>query len=95
MLTYNRKALALCLLLDNMKRKYSVHPILSDRLINGKFHTLHNNVREYTEKFFQFNIMSQQSVNEIISLIGGHIQRQDTRWRPSIIPEERLSVTLR
>lgn len=76
-------------------REYWVHPIYSDRLLNGKFYTMHSKLLDYPKKFFAFYRMSITSFNELVKLIGPTIAKEDTNLRLSIPVEERLSVTIR
>ena len=77
------------------KRRWSTHPTLSHRLSIGNFHTSFNNHRIYLEKFFQYYRMSVTSFDELLSLIGENIVKQDTIMRQSIHPAERLVICLR
>lgn len=81
--------------LKKRNRKYSVHPLFSERLIYGKFHTIHSKLKDYPDKFFMFYRMSTSSFEDLIALTAHALKRQDTRLRNAISPEERLSVTLR
>lgn len=98
--TMSNKKVLVCALLyrhfkRDKKRRYCVHPILSDRLSSGIFHTLHSKLKEHPDKFFKYYRMSEETLNEIISFVGPSIKRQDTRFRCAISVEERVSVTLR
>lgn len=77
------------------KREYWVHPIYSNRLLQGKFYTIHSKLLDFPEKFFSFYRMSITSFNELVKLIGPSISKQDTHLRLAIPAEERLSVTIR
>ncbi|CAI6374003.1 unnamed protein product [Macrosiphum euphorbiae] len=77
------------------KKKYWVHPITSQRLLKGQFYKLHNELRSYPVKFFNFYRMSVKSFDDLLNLIRPSITYQDSKWRKAIPPEERLSVTLR
>nr|XP_034194211.1 uncharacterized protein LOC117610681 [Osmia lignaria] len=76
-------------------REYWVHPIHSDRLLRGKFYTMHSKLLDYPKKFFAFYRMSITSFNELVKLIGPAIVKEDTHLRLSIPVEERLSITIR
>jgi len=77
------------------KKKYWVHPLTSQRLLKGQFYKLHNELRSYPDKFFNFYRMSVKSFDNLLNLIQPFITYQDTMWRMAIPPVERLSVTLR
>ncbi|KAJ8940077.1 hypothetical protein NQ314_010911 [Rhamnusium bicolor] len=80
---------------NKRKRRYSVHPITAQRLSCGQFHTLFNSLRSYPDKFFSYFRMSISSFDELCSYVRPVITKQETNFRNSIIPEERLAVTLR
>ena len=77
------------------KRRYWVHPIISQRLIKGQFFKLHEDLRHNPKKFFNYYRMSITSFDELLRLIGPYITHQDTTWRRCVSAEERLSVTIR
>lgn len=77
------------------RKKYWVHPIVSQRLLKGQFYQIHHDLIEYPRKFFQYYRMSKNSFDELLRTIESTITYQDTRFRKSIPAEERLSVTLR
>ncbi|KAJ8935151.1 hypothetical protein NQ314_012969 [Rhamnusium bicolor] len=79
----------------NYNKRFWVHPINSERLLYGKFHTLHFKLKQYPDKFFAFYRMSVSSFEELLSLVGPSIKKEDTQLRCAISEEERLSVTLR
>lgn len=77
------------------KRRWSTHPVLSSRLTTGTFHTTFALHRQYEDKFFQYYRMSVSSFDELLGLVCGEIQKQDTNMKQSIQPVERLVITLR
>lgn len=77
------------------KHRYWVHPITSQRLLKGQFYKLFEDLCEHPAKFFQYYRMTKSSFDELLGIIGPSITYNDTTWRKSIPPEERLSVTLR
>lgn len=77
------------------KRRYWVHPIVSQRLLKGQFHKIYQDLRTYPDKFFDYFRMSMKSYDELIKLIGPRITFKTTNMRKPISPEERLAVTLR
>ena len=76
-------------------KKFWVHPIVSQRLLKGQFHTLHEDLCEHPEKFFNYYRMSKNSFNELLGTLSTKISYQDTVMRKCISLEERLSVTFR
>ncbi|XP_075711692.1 uncharacterized protein LOC142748488 [Rhinoderma darwinii] len=77
------------------RRRYWVHPIVSQRPRKGHFHTLYDDLRQHPEKFHNFCRMSISSFDCLLSDLGPGITLQDTNMRQCISPEERLIVTLR
>lgn len=59
------------------KREYWVHPIYSNRLLQGKFYTIHSKLLDFPEKNYSFYRMSITSFNELVKLIGPSISRQE------------------
>lgn len=45
--------------------------------------------------FYEYHRISRKNFQELLNLVAGDIQRQDTHLRSAIPPEQRLSVTLR
>lgn len=77
------------------KRRFWLHPLTTQRSEKGQFHKLYADLRSHPVKFFKYYRMSLKTFDELLELIRPGITRRDTRWRRSITPEERLSVTLR
>jgi hypothetical protein len=77
------------------KRQFWVHPIYSVRLSVGKFHVDFQRYRNYPDKFFAYYRMSVSSFDELLTLAGPSVSRQDTDWRRSMPEAERLTFTLR
>lgn len=77
------------------KRKFWVHPILSDREHRGQFYILHEDLRKHPRKFFNYYRMSEKSFLELLKIIGPKISYQNSKWRKCIPPEECLAVTIR
>jgi len=76
-------------------RKYWVHPINPDREESNKFNIFYENIRCYSEKFFEYYRMSISSFDELLEKIRPFIGKQNTIFRNAISPEERLTITLR
>jgi hypothetical protein len=78
-----------------VNRKWWVHPINSERLLNGAFYNLYNLLRADNAKFFNNFRTSQNTFDELFNKIKTNIMRQDTVMRSAIPAEEMLAVTLR
>lgn len=76
-------------------RKYWVHPINSDREEANKFNMFYENIRCYSDKFFEYYRMTISSFDELLEKIRPFIKKENTVFRNAISPEERLTITLR
>lgn len=61
----------------------------------GEFFNLVQELRGDEERFFTYFRMTTDVFDELLSLVGEQLYRPSTNFRPSISPEERLTVTLR
>lgn len=77
------------------KKKLWVHPFISDRSRSGIFFKLYGDLRKYPEKFFNYTRMSIASFDELLNLCRNDLTKQDTIFRKSISPEEKLFVSFR
>lgn len=78
-----------------ISKKFWIHPIVSERLLHGQFHTLHYELRQYPPKFFNYYRMSVSAFDELLQILGPCLTYSNTQMRECISPEERLSVTIR
>lgn len=79
---------------NRRRRKYHVHPILVDRLLEGEFCKLFSRLQEDEEKFFDYFKMSIKSFDELQARLHDTLKHSNM-FRASIQPIERLAVTLR
>lgn len=95
----SRKIIALIILRRRKMKKrfqeYWVHHILSDKLLSGKFYTMHSKLLDYPKKIFAFYRMSITTFNELVKLIGPAVAKKNTNLRLSMLVDERFSVTIR
>jgi hypothetical protein len=77
------------------KKRHWVHPILSNRLLNGQFYKLYEDLRNCRGKFFNYFRMSTQSFDKLLGFVGPRITHENTQLRLSVPPQERLAVTMR
>ncbi|XP_044146957.1 protein ANTAGONIST OF LIKE HETEROCHROMATIN PROTEIN 1-like [Bufo gargarizans] len=77
------------------RRRFWVHPVIANRQERGQFWALYETLRAHEDKFWAYTRMSITSFDELLGLLGTHLQRQDTFMRDSIPPAERLIITLR
>jgi len=72
-----------------------VHNISYRRVGIGEFHNLLDDLLKYEERFWRYFRMSSDTFKYILELIRTSIMKQNTNFRRSINPEERLMVTMR
>lgn len=75
-------------------RRYHVHPVIVDRLIEGEFITLFSKLREHESKFFEYFRMSIKSFDELLAKLEDFLKHQNT-FRIPVSPAGRLAVTMR
>lgn len=79
---------------QNKRKKLWIHPIISQRHLQGAFVLLYSNLREDERKFFNYFKMSIKSFNELHSKVENSLKFSD-QVRVSISSVERLCVALR
>lgn len=79
----------------NIKRRYWVHPLNTDREKIGQFKTFFENIKQYPDKFFEYYRMSISSFEELLETLRPYITKNTTEFRNPISAEERLTITLR
>ena len=77
------------------KRRFWVHNISSWRESFSEFHNLLDYLFTDEEMFWRYFRMSSDTFKYILELIHISIKKQNTNFRRSISPEERLMVILR
>lgn len=91
-----RLKVQLLLLGSKRSRRYWVRPINTSRRIESEFFRLVLEMKgSDPEAFFRYMRMDAASFDELVEILRPRIQRQRTRLREPISPEERLAVTLR
>lgn len=71
------------------------HEINKSREKCGEFFNLYEELRLYPTKFFEYTRMAVSTFDYILSKISAKITKEDTNFRKSISPEEKLFITLR
>lgn len=79
---------------NRRRRRYHVHPILVERLLEGEFCTLFSRLQEDEEKFFDYFKMSIQCFDELQARLHDTLKHSNM-FQASVPPIERLAVTLR
>ncbi|XP_064475663.1 uncharacterized protein LOC135389557 [Ornithodoros turicata] len=80
----------------NRKSRVWVRDLLLPRNEFGEFHHLVRDMRLGDgQDFFDYFRMSRERFDHLLSLVGPLIERQNTSFRQSISPAERLCITLR
>jgi len=77
------------------RKKFWVHPLVSQRLLKGQLHKLYKDLRIHPKKFFGYFRMTCKSFDELSSMIGPKITYRNIVMRASVPPDKRLAVTLR
>ncbi|PIO13041.1 hypothetical protein AB205_0216580 [Aquarana catesbeiana] len=77
------------------RRRYWIHPIIANRDNRGQFWAMYENLCVFEDKFFNYTRMLIASFDELLCLVYIHLERQNTSYRRSISPTERLIITLR
>lgn len=77
------------------KKKYWIHPFLQTRDETRHFEICFEDLKKYEDKFLGYMIMSFKSFEELLSVLRTFITKEDTRFRKSIKPEEKLTIVLR
>lgn len=72
-----------------------VRSIYLNRQQVGEYHTLFENIKKDSEKFFNYARMTLGSFEELLSLVMNRIYHPSCNYRETICPEQRLLVTLR
>ena len=72
-----------------------MHNISSRRESLDEFHNLLDDLLKDEERFWRYLRMSSDTFKYILELIRTSIMKQNTNFRRSISPEERLMATLR
>lgn len=81
---------------ENKKRRTIwVHEILKKRKTEGEFFTLYRGLADDETKFFQYFRMTKHTFQYILNKISSDIAKQNSTFRESISPIEKLAVCLR
>lgn len=81
--------------MNTFRKKKWVHEINLERRQYGEYHTLMPQLRQDEKRFYIYFRMTSETFDELLDLIKDDIKKQDTNYRESISPEERLSIALR
>jgi hypothetical protein len=81
--------------MKNKRKQFWVHPVISQRLLKGKFSSLYKELKTYPKKFFRHFRMSSATFDQLLVLLCPSRTFQDTYMGKSMPPEEGLAVTIR
>jgi hypothetical protein len=84
-----------CRIRAKRRKRFWVHPLVSERLLKRQFHKLYEDLRMHPKKFSGYFRMTGSSFDELLSMIRPKITYRNTVMWASVPPEERLAVTLR
>jgi hypothetical protein len=73
------------------RKRFWVHPLVSQRLLKGQFHKLYEDLHIHPKKFFGYFRMTCSGFYKLSSMIRPKITYQNTVMRASVLPEERLA----
>ena len=76
-------------------REIWVHPMNVERSRKGEYFTLYKDQQNFEDRFFENYRMTVQQFDYLLHLVSPLIRRQDTNYRVSISPEQKLVLTLR
>lgn len=91
----NNVSLLLLTLALKRKKRLWVHDINVNRDSLGEFHHLFKELEKDDVKFRKYFRLNKTQFQEVLSVIEEDIRKNDTNYRKSIAPEERLAVCLR
>lgn len=77
------------------RRRFWVHPLVRTRQEEGEYSTLYPHFINDDVKFYKYFRMSHGEYMEILSKIENGLRKEDTTFRKSISPTEKISVCLR
>ena len=76
------------------KRKWVLNTWKS-RPVEGEFYTLLPHLMDDETKFYEYFRMAQSTFNDLLKKLKDSLKKEDTFWRLSITPKQRLAVCLR
>lgn len=80
---------------EKRKRRFHVHAINKERESRGVMEKLYPQLCDDEDKFFNYTRMSRGTFEDLLTILEGSIRKQNTNYRNSIAPRERLLLTLR
>ena len=86
---------ALLYLRRRRKHRYWVHPFRLARDQHGEYHRLVMELRLDGDLFQRYFRLSVPLFDDLLARVGRRIAKQDTRFRKSISPAQRLAICLR
>jgi len=77
------------------KKKMWIHNAWKSRTTEGEFFTLLPHLMDNETKFYEYFRMTQTTFYDLLMELEERLKKQDTFWRLSITPKQRLAVFLR
>ena len=77
------------------KKRHWVKPYVLDRPVHGAYHALIDSLLQNKDDFTEFMKMPPMIFKWLTKKVSPIVSRQNTEFRQSISPAERLAVTLR
>lgn len=75
-----------------INRRWRVRPINEQRLMQGDYHNLFQQLKNDDDMFFRYVRMSVPTFNKLLEMVQPYLIKQSYR---ALSPEERLVITLR
>ena len=77
------------------KRRWAVHPINQSRNTKGEFVLLCKELEDYPERYHHYFRMDKERFDFILDCIEDKIKGENTNFKSSISPKEKLVLTLK
>lgn len=77
------------------EREFWIHPFNLNREPSNRFFNFYNDIRKYSDKFFEYYRMSITSFDELLDKLRQKITKKTTKFRRPVSSEERLTITIR
>lgn len=87
--------IALALEEEEKKKRKWVHNAWKSRTVEGEFYTLFPHLMDDETKFYEYFRMTQSTFHNLLKKLEARLKKEDTFWKKSITPIQRLAVCLR
>ena len=80
---------------NQKKRRVWIHPVLQERSVKGHFKNLFEDLLNDEVKLYNYFRMSISTYHDLLTRLKGDLQRNDTKSREAILPNEQLAISIR